>query len=108
MSTALCPGIPPGRPGRCGIIAGSGKYPKRIEDCGRRRNKNLSISVLVLTLGFGDTRCLGLGTVGGIRGCSRRPSSFVSPLSGIEMPDSGCTADFTSDGQEPLNRGLAH
>ncbi|MBU9739503.1 hypothetical protein KTH89_23490, partial [Lachnospiraceae bacterium ASD5720] len=26
------------------------------------------------------------------------------PLSGIEKPGSGCTADFTSDGQEPLNR----
>ncbi len=26
------------------------------------------------------------------------------PLSRIGKPDSGCTADFTSDGQEPLNR----
>ena len=26
------------------------------------------------------------------------------PLSGIGKPGSGCTADFTSDGQEPLNR----
>ena len=28
----------------------------------------------------------------------------VNTLSEIGMPDSGCTADFTSDGQEPLNR----
>ena len=28
----------------------------------------------------------------------------VLPLSGIEKPGSGCPADFTSDGQEPLNR----
>ena len=27
-------------------------------------------------------------------------------LSEIEKPGSGCTADFTSDGQKPLNRGL--
>ena len=26
------------------------------------------------------------------------------PLSEIGKPGSGCTADFTSDGQEPLNR----
>ena len=32
----------------------------------------------------------------------------VRPLSGIGKPGSGCTADFTSDGQEPLNRGLSH
>ena len=32
----------------------------------------------------------------------------VSLLSEIGMPDSGCTADFTSDGQEPLNRELSH
>ena len=28
----------------------------------------------------------------------------VNTLSEIGKPDSGCTADFTSDGQEPLNR----
>ena len=28
----------------------------------------------------------------------------VHPLRGIEKPGSGCPADFTSDGQEPLNR----
>ena len=28
----------------------------------------------------------------------------VSPLSEIGKTGSGCTADFTSDGQEPLNR----
>ena len=53
-----------------------------------------------------------------IRGYSRRPGTFVSlwerivaaepPLSGIEKTGAGCTADFTSDGQEPLNRGPYH
>ncbi|MBU9743127.1 hypothetical protein KTH81_04760 [Lachnospiraceae bacterium ASD3451] len=28
----------------------------------------------------------------------------VNTLCEIGKPDSGCTADFTSDGQEPLNR----
>ncbi|WP_238724174.1 hypothetical protein, partial [Diplocloster agilis] len=29
-------------------------------------------------------------------------------LSEIQASGSGCTADFTSDGQGPLNRGLSH
>ena len=65
-------------------------------------------------LGFGYARCLGLGTAGGIRGTLRAAGFFcislgahraaANTLSEIVKPDSGCTADFTSDGQEPLNR----
>ncbi|MBU9743481.1 hypothetical protein KTH81_06545 [Lachnospiraceae bacterium ASD3451] len=68
---------------------------------------------LALFHGASHARCLGLGTAGGIRGHSGRPGSFVSPwahraavntLSEIGKPGSGCTADFTSDGQEPIHR----
>ena len=38
--------------------------------------------------------CISLGT----------HRAAVNTLGEIGKPDSGCTADFTSDGQEPLNR----
>ena len=64
--------------------------------------------------GAPDARCLELGTAGAIRGTLQAAGFFcislgahraaVNTLSEIGKPGSGCTADFTSDGQEPLNR----
>ena len=67
---------------------------------------------------FGRARCLRLGTAAesgvtpGGRVLLCLPGSAEGLrwplLSGIGKPGSGCMADFTSDGQEPIHQELSH